>query len=92
MKPSGTLDLTPQEDIMKIRTDHETFEGTPKQIVAQFNATSRAHAKTSVRWMEEAADRATMTTGTDVRYDTPEHFLNDLAKAGLIEIVVEGAK
>jgi hypothetical protein len=72
---------------MKIRTEHDIFEGTPKQIVAQLNATSRAHAATNARWMEEAADRATMVTGTDVRFDTALHFLHDLAKTGQIDIL-----
>ena len=79
----------PQEiTMMKIRIDdHTILEGTPAEIVKQLNDTSlAAHAKTAKLFMEESADRATMITGTDVRFDSPEHYLNDLAKAGLIEI------
>ena len=72
---------------MKINTGHEIIEGTPQQIVKQLNETSRARAKTSTRWMEEAADRATMVSGTDVRFDSAEHFLRDLAKTGQLEIL-----
>jgi len=75
--------------MMKIRTEDATLEGTPMQLVAQLNAGSRAKAETNKLFMEESADRATMTTGVDVRFDTPEHFLNDLAKANLIEIVAD---
>jgi hypothetical protein len=78
----------PQESKMKIRTDdHTIIEGTPAELVARLNKDSRAHAKTCAAYMEQAADRATMTTGIDVRYDTPENFIADLAKSGLVDIV-----
>ena len=73
---------------MKIMTaDGHTYSGTPSQIVTQLNVSSRAHALTSAAWMQEAADRATMTSGTDVRFDTALHFLYDLSKAGQIKIL-----
>ena len=84
---------TPQEiTMMRIKTDDHTYiEGTAKEIIAALNETSlAAHAKTAKLFMEESADRATMITGTDVRFDSPEHYLNDLAKAGLIEICEDG--
>jgi hypothetical protein len=37
--------------------------------------------------MEESADRASMVTGHDVRFDSAKHHLTDLAKAGLIEVL-----
>jgi hypothetical protein len=73
---------------VKIRSDdHTIIEGTPAELVARLNADSRSKAPTVAEYMEQAADRATMTTGTDVRFDTPDHFLMDLAKVGLLEIV-----
>jgi hypothetical protein len=75
--------------MMKIRSNDHTYEGTPAEIVAQLNNTSLAHADSHATYMNEAADRATMTTGIDVRYDTPENFLMDLEKAGLIEVLDE---
>jgi hypothetical protein len=73
---------------MKIRSDdHTIIEGTPAELVARLNADSHAHAETDAEYMEQAADRATMTTGIDVRFDTPDNFLMDLAKAGLLDIV-----
>jgi len=75
--------------MMRIETDDHTYiEGTAKEIIAALNDTSlAAHAKTAKLFMEESADRATMITGTDVRFDTAEHHLLDLAKAGLVDIL-----
>jgi len=83
------FNLSQEITMMKIRIDdHTILEGTPAEIVKQLNDTSlAAHAKTAKIFMEESADRATMITGTDVRFDTAEHHLLDLAKAGLVDIL-----
>ena len=78
---------------MRIISNDHIYEGTPKEIVAQLNESSlAAHADSNKLYMNESADRATMITGQDVRFDSPEHYLMDLAKAGLIEIVDDKAE
>jgi hypothetical protein len=72
---------------MKILSNDHIYEGTPEEIVKQLNDTSLAHAKTDKMYREESADRATMISGQDVRFDTAEHYLMDLSKAGLIKIL-----
>ena len=77
---------------MRILSNDHEYSGTPSEIVAQLNAGSLAHAKSDAAYMNEAADRATMTTGVDVRFDTAENFLEDLAKVGLIKIMEDSGK
>lgn len=44
-----------------------------------------AHKDTPV-YMKLAARRATRLTRVPVRYDTPDHFLDDLARARLVKV------
>ena len=77
---------------MRILSNDHEYEGTPSEIVAQLNEGSLAHAKSDKAYMNEAADRATMTTGVDVRFDNADNFLADLAKCGLIKVLEDNGK
>ena len=63
-----------------------TYEGTPQQLVGRLWKHAYIRSATPWRYMREVAASAKVQTGHQVRYDTAEHFLRDLATAGLIAL------
>lgn len=74
---------------MKYRTrDDQTFEAaTAEDLVTQIHKSSHTQSEGNQAWMERTADLAKKQSGKDVRTDTAENFVSDLAAAGLLEKV-----
>lgn len=74
---------------MKVQTlDGEVFEGSAKDIVIAMHDSSMAPATSDKDWMKETSERAKMQTGgATVRTDTPDHFVADLIKLGMLKEV-----
>jgi hypothetical protein len=66
--------------------DRTTFEGeTARDAVAALRATSRTPGRDVAHFMAAAAAGTRVHTGRHIRTATPEVFLADLERAGLIE-------
>lgn len=64
----------------------DTFEvETSKELVQQLHASSRAPAKDDESFMEQMAKRIWQTSGREVHVSSPEDFVNDLVKIGILE-------
>lgn len=74
---------------MKVQAlDGDVFEGSPKDIVIQMHDSSMAPSTSDKDWMKETSERAKMQTGGAViRTDTPDHFVADLIKFGMLKEV-----
>jgi hypothetical protein len=74
---------------MKVQAlDGDVFEGSPKDIVIQMHDSSMAPATSDKAWMQQTAERAKMQTGGAlVRTDTPDNFIADLIKNGMLKEV-----
>lgn len=70
----------------RVIDDRKTYTGTAEEIVQIFATDTWAPAETTDTWMHEAAGRARKLTGCAIRTDRAEHFLQDLARAGFIEL------
>jgi hypothetical protein len=69
-----------------LNRDGTTFAGeTARDAVAALRATSRTPGRDLTHFMAAAAAGARMRTGRHVRATTPEVFLADLERVGLIE-------
>ena len=75
--------------MLKFKTrDGETIQAdTPSGVVSKLHEISLAQSLDDKMFMEETAERAVLQTGCRVRHDNPDHFINDLLKAGLLEHV-----
>jgi hypothetical protein len=70
-----------------ITTEGERLSGDPREIITQLRRTSRMEADLSnFEFRLAMARRAKQWNGSVVRTDDDRHFLEDLEKAGLIEI------
>lgn len=58
-------------------------------IVTLMRMDSMMPSTSNSEWMREAADRALIMTGGAVRSSSPEDFLTDLERVGLIKRVEE---
>lgn len=69
---------------MRTNDGQEIIATTPKEIVAELHADSRAPAKNDRAFMQETADRIMAQFELRVRADRPENFIADLLKIGLL--------
>jgi hypothetical protein len=68
------------------RGDRTTFEGeTARDAVIALRATSRTPGRNLTHFMVVAAAGTRLQTGQSIRTTTPEVFLADLERIGLIE-------
>ena len=58
---------------------------SPQELVRELHKVSHAPAADDLTWMLETADRTELQSGHKVRTNTPENFIADLLKFGLIE-------
>jgi len=56
----------------------------PAEIVSELHYWSFAQSRDDQTWMAEAAYRARLMTGRQVRCDSPEEFVEDLLKQGFL--------
>lgn len=76
---------------MRVTTDQgRSYSGTAAWIVRQMNRDSWMRSNSKMEYMADVADRVLVQTGDRIRSDCAEHFLADLAAAGLITIDEEG--
>ena len=59
------------------------FTGTADKVVRDLHKSSRAPAVDDKTWMAETAHRAKVALGLDIRFDTPEHFIEDWIRHNL---------
>jgi hypothetical protein len=79
--------------IMLTNDDGRVHTGkTEADLVSRLHASSRAPEASDKDFMREVAARARLQTGKRIRHNTPENFIADLAKAGLINVVREGGR
>lgn len=58
----------------------------PQEFVTNMRQSSRFDNNCSdAQYMENFADRFKIQVGTDIRFDTPEHFLQDLLDDGFVQ-------
>jgi len=70
--------------------EHTLLEAdTCTQLVRQMHETSLAQAEDDATWMREVSERTTLQSGDRLRYDTCQHFVDDLLKHSLITVVEE---
>ena len=67
----------------------KTFSGTPEEIVAKYHASIHpiGQRENDQAYMESMAERISVSIGSEVRTDSPENFLNDVAEAGIFDIL-----
>lgn len=85
------------ENKLRAVVDGELFTAsTAAELVHLLNVTTRFRVgpePSDAEFMREAAERArtihkaSLTGGSAIRYDTPEHFIWDLREAGLLELL-----
>jgi hypothetical protein len=79
--------------IMLTNDDGRVYTGnTEAELVSRLRSSSLTAEKTDREFMREAARRARLQTGKRVRYNTPENFIADLVKTGLINVTTEGGR
>lgn len=66
--------------------DRRTYGGTPAEIVRQMRDEAWIAEDSKDGYMQAVAARVRLQTGAEIRTDTPTHFVDDLAAAGLIDI------
>ena len=60
--------------------------GSYEELAEQLWKSQFAPPATLEDWMEGSAERARLWNGAALRIDTPEHHIQDLLAAGLIEV------
>jgi hypothetical protein len=73
---------------MKIRMMHDGSRyaaDTSAELVTRLHEGSWVKANDDWEWMEDTAKRVYEQTGAPVRFGSPDDFIADLLKAGVIE-------
>lgn len=65
------------------------FTGTAEEVIRHLHKSSRAPAKDDQTWMEETSRRAALAFNVKLRYDTPDHFMEDATSTGCLESLTE---
>lgn len=68
---------------------NDIFKGSPEEIIAQFHASANMIGRRSSdqEYMESVASRLSASTGCDIRTDSATNFLEDIAEAGMADIL-----
>lgn len=67
----------------------KTFTGTPEEIVNQFHNSIHpiGQRDNDQEYMNSVADRIKVSCGDKIRTDNAENFINDVAEAGMWDIL-----
>jgi hypothetical protein len=58
---------------------------SPRELVHKLHKASHAPSADDRTWMMEVSDRTEIQSGNKLRSDTPDHFVADLLRFGMIE-------
>lgn len=77
---------------MKIVTDDgQKHEGRDAaELVRVLHKASYSPASNDAEFMRQLSEQTMFATGKVIRFDTPDRFVEDLLKAGLIKAIPEG--
>jgi hypothetical protein len=79
--------------IMLTNDDGRVYTGnTEADLVSRLHSSSYSPGVTDGDFMRETANRVRLQTGKRVRHNTPENFITDLVKAGVINLATEGGR
>jgi hypothetical protein len=71
------------------RFEKINFTGTAAALVKHLHKGSRAQAPDDATWVNETAKRFELMSGNKPRTDTMEHFVDDLIKDDLLDVLVQ---
>ena len=78
---------------MMYRSDGQIFRAdTAADLVRKLHEVSLATAEDDWAWMEQTAKRTWEVTGVPIRFGTPEEFISDMTKAGILKEEAQGEK
>lgn len=64
----------------------EVVARSPKELVRSMHERAWAQSKDDQEFMHATADRLVVQSSIEVRYDTAEHFVEDLIKFGVVTV------
>lgn len=72
---------------MEIKFDDRIYTGSPEEIVTEMNKTTHIPRENIYEYMQDFSYREFQWDGEGIRYFTPEMFLEELNRKGVLKII-----